>query len=263
MIPRPRFRLLLDGPGEAAWNMSVDEALLLEAGCGGPVLRLYTWRAPALSLGYRQAAPDWLDRCTELGVEVVRRVTGGGAVLHARDLTYAVIAPPGSRGLPDDLAGSYAWIRARLLESLQAAGFDARAARARSDAARLDLCFAGATGNEIELEGRKLIGSAQRRTPIGLLQHGSIRIADDTALYRALTGSTPAPAPPPGIDAGVLREALVRSFATALGDRLEPTLLSPAERARAEARMAQRRLDRLAAPALSLRRFVEAADRVA
>jgi lipoate-protein ligase A len=243
--------------------MSVDEALLLEAGTAGPVLRLYTWRAPALSLGYRQAAPTWLARCDELGVEIVRRVTGGGAVLHARDLTYAVIAPTGTSVLPDDLAGSYAWIRARLLEGLRAAGFEARAARAQPGAARLDLCFAGATGFEVELEGRKLIGSAQRRTPLGFLQHGSIRIADDSPLYRALTGSAPPPAPPPGLDADVLREALVQSFASALGGPLESTLLSAAERARAEARMAQRRLDRLEAPPLSLRRFLEPADTVA
>ena len=103
----PAFRVLLDGPGEAAWNMSVDEALLLEAGRAGPALRLYGWRAPALSLGYRQVAPGWLERCAPLGVEVVRRVTGGGAVLHASDLTYAVVAPTGTRGVPDDLAGSY------------------------------------------------------------------------------------------------------------------------------------------------------------
>jgi lipoate-protein ligase A len=257
------FRVLLDGPGDAAWNMSVDEALLLEARAAGPALRLYTWRAPALSVGYRQAEPVWLERCAALGVEVVRRVTGGGAVLHAGDLTYAVVAPPGTPGLADDLTGSYAWIRARLLEGLQAAGFAARAASARADAARLDLCFAGATGFEVELEGRKLIGSAQRRTAQGFLQHGSIRIADDTALYRALTGAAPAPPPPPGLDAQVLRDALVRSFATALDGRLEPAVLSPAERARAEARMAQRRLDRLAAPPLSLRRFLRAADRVA
>jgi len=259
----PRFRVLQDGPGEARWNMSVDEALLLESGRTGPALRLYGWREPALSLGYRQAAPAWLARCEALGVEVVRRVTGGGAVLHQADLTYAVVAPLGTPGLPDDLSGSYTWIRARLLEGLQSAGFEVRAAQASAGASRLDLCFAGATGNEIELEGRKLIGSAQRRTSLGFLQHGSIRIADDTALYRALTGSSPAPPPPPGLDAAVLRDALVRSFEAALGAPLEPAVLSPAEHARAEARMAQRRFDRLAAPPLSLRRFLAAADRVA
>ena len=243
--------------------MSVDEALLLESSSAGPVLRLYTWRAPAFSLGYRQPAPTWLGRCDELGVEIVRRVTGGGAVLHARDLTYAVIAPIGTPKIPDDLAGSYVWVRARLLAGLQAAGFQARAARAQPGAARLDLCFAGATGFEVELDGRKLIGSAQRRTPHAFLQHGSIRIADDSALYRALTGSAPAPAPPMGLDADVLREALVQSFSAALGQPLEPALLSPPERARAETRMAQRRLDRLAAPTLSLRRFPEPADTVA
>lgn len=259
----PRVRLLRDEPGLAAWNMSVDEALLLECGRSGPALRLYGWRLPAVSLGYRQAAPGWLASCAPLGVEVVRRVTGGGAVLHAGDLTYALVAPPGTPFLPDDLAGSFTWIRARLLEGLQSAGFAARVAEARAGAARLDLCFAGATGFEVELEGTKLIGSAQRRCSLGILQHGSIRIADDTALYRALTGGSPAPPPPPGLDPMVLRDTLVRSFASALGGSLAPALLSPAERARAEARMAQRRVDRLCAPALSLRRFVAAADRVA
>lgn len=243
--------------------MCVDEALLLEAENAGPVLRLYRWRAPAVSLGYRQVAPAWLGRCAELGVEAVRRVTGGGAVLHVADLTYAVAAPPGTPGISDDLAGSYAWIRARLLEGLQAAGFAPRAAQARAGADRLELCFAGATGNEVELDGQKLIGSAQRRSRHGFLQHGSIRIADDTALYRALVGASPAPAPPAGLDATVLSEALVASFEAALGARLEPAELSPAERARAEARMAQRARDPLAAPPLSLRRFLATADRVA
>jgi lipoate-protein ligase A len=257
------WRLLIDEPGEARWNMSVDEALLLEAEEAGPALRLYGWRAPAVSLGYRQRAPSWLSRCDAYGIETVRRITGGGAVLHAGDLTYAVIAPIGTAELPDDLAGSYDWIRTRLLEGLERAGFAGHAARAVDGAARYELCFAGATGFEVELDGQKLIGSAQRRTAHGLLQHGSIRIADDSALYRSLTGDSPAPAPPPGLEADALIPALVASFREALGGRLDDATLSSAERTRAEARMAQRRLDPLAAPALSLRRTVEAADRVA
>jgi lipoate-protein ligase A len=243
--------------------MSVDEALLLEARVSGPVLRLYTWREPALSLGYRQTAPSWLPRCDALGVEVVRRVTGGGAVLHAGDLTYSVVAPAGTAELPDDLTGSYEWIRARLLEGLRATGLAARAAQARAGAERLDLCFAGATGFEVELGGAKLIGSAQRRTAHGLLQHGSIRISDDSALYRALTGTAPENAPPPGLEASSLRQALIASFEAALAAPLETAALSPAERALAEGRRVQRRLDRLVAPALSLRRSPERADRVA
>jgi hypothetical protein len=98
--------------------------------------------------------------------------------------------------------------------------------------------------------------------PDGLLQHGSIRI-DDAALYRALTGGSPASAPPPGLDAGVLSKALIASFDAALPQPLAPAALSEAERACAEGRQAQRRLDRLVAPALSLRRSPEPADRVA
>ena len=125
--------------------MAVDEALLLCAAQGPPTLRLYTWLRPALSLGYRQPAPDWLERCAGLGVDVVRRVSGGGTVLHAGDLTYAVVAPLGTPALPDDLHGSYAWIRSALLDGLRELGISARPSQGEADSARLEVCFAGAT----------------------------------------------------------------------------------------------------------------------
>jgi lipoate-protein ligase A len=250
MGTRP-WRLLLDGAGPAAWNMAVDEALLLCAAGAQPALRLYTWRAPSVSLGLRQLEPEWLPRCEPLGVEVVRRVTGGGAVLHAGDLTYAVVAPAGACELPSDLRGSYEWIRGRLVAGLERAGLAARAARARPGADRLELCFAGATGYEIELDGEKLVGSAQRRLRHAFLQHGSIRIADDGGLYRALTGAAPPgpkllPTPAP-----VLRDALVAAFRAELPGGLE---------ACARARSAVRRQSRLLAPALAFRRGSAPAD---
>jgi lipoyl(octanoyl) transferase len=255
------WRLLRDGPGDAAWNMSADEALLLHAAERGPALRLYSWREPSVSLGLRQAPPEWLHRCTPLGVEVVRRVTGGGAVLHAGDLTYAVVAPLSAGELPGDLRGSYEWIRRRLVAGLTLAGVAAEPARGRPGAERLELCFAGATGTEVELDGEKLVGSAQRRTRRAFLQHGSIRLADDAALYRALTGGAPAAPKPPPLALEALESALVASFAGALPAGLEPASLSPSERECALERTSLRRASPLLAPALALTPQREIADR--
>jgi lipoate-protein ligase A len=242
--------------------MAVDEALLL---CGaGPALRLYTWSGPAVSLGYRQDPPAWIERARTDGLEVVRRATGGGAVLHAGDLTYAVVAPLGTPGLPDDLLGSYTWIRSVLLEALASLGLEVRPAGCAAGAERLAVCFAGATGLEVELAGRKLVGSAQRRTARGFLQHGSIRLRDDSALYARLlapapptlgaAGSvdrtlrpTPVPAPPPvelleTLETEQVMDAIERAFADRLDTALVSAPLSDAERHVARTR-ASLRLD--------------------
>lgn len=244
------WRLLRDPPGPAAWNMAVDEALLL---CGaGPVLRLYGWTRPTVSLGYRRAPPSWLDRCASLGVDVVRRATGGGAVLHAGDLTYAVAAPQGTPELSAGLRASYEWIRARLLEGLGQVGLAVAPSHPADCADRAELCFAGATGMEIDLTGVKLVGSAQRRARAGVLQHGSIRLGDDRALYRALIGSVPgSPSLPPSTTVAAVAAAIESAFRTALDGGLEASELSPVERAVARERANARRAAPLVAPPLA------------
>ena len=88
------WRLIEDGPGSGGWNMGVDEALLASAVAGRATLRLYSWDGPWLSLGYGQPSRgDLRSACLEAGVGMVRRVTGGRAVLHGSDLTYAIAAP--------------------------------------------------------------------------------------------------------------------------------------------------------------------------
>jgi lipoate-protein ligase A len=254
------WRLLQDPPGSAAANMSTDEALLLHS--ARPVLRLYTWERPSVSLGYRQSDPAWLARCAAAGVSVVRRVSGGGAVVHAGDLTYAVVAPLGTRQLPGDLRGSFEWIREALVAGLREAGLDARRGTPREGAERLEICFAGATGYEVELAGRKLVGSAQRRTPWGFLQHGSIRLADDGPLYRELLGLEP-PLPAADICATLARRSIVRAFERALGERLERSELEPAEVQERMRRTAARAREPLLAPPLVSSRFRPSADRLA
>lgn len=250
------WRLLRDPPEPAAWNMAVDEALLLCAAEQGVTLRLYTWRRPALSLGYRRTLPVPETRLSTLGVDGVRRVTGGGAVLHAGDLTYAVAAPRGLPELPDDLEGSHARIREAVLAGLRSLGLDARPSLGTPTAERLDLCFAGSTASEIQLAARKLVGSAQRRTSPAFLQHGSIRLRDERALYRALLGEDPGP-PPIGLadlDAEKVAVALIAGFATLAPAGLAPGRLSDEERAIACERAEFRRRQPLGVPPLDLKK---------
>ena len=230
--------------------MSVDEALLETA--QRPTLRLYSWPRPAASLGYRQPAPDWLGRAAELGVDVVRRCSGGGTVLHAGDLTYAVVVPRGCPGVPEGLACSYDWIRRRLIEGLQRAGLPVSASHAVPAADRFALCFAAATGREIDLDAVKLVGSAQRRTAWGLLQHGSIRLRDDRELYRQLMGSEPGPPPDlAAVDGERVAAGIVSAFESATGGAVpERALLSP-EFERARWRAACRSAAPLTLPSLS------------
>jgi len=254
------WRLLLDPPASAAANMSVDEALLVCA--RRPLLRLYGWARPSISLGYRQAPPSWLARAAGRGIAVVRRPSGGGAVVHAGDLTYAVVAPLPTPGLPGDLRGSFEWIRDVLVAGLRQAGLDARRGTHREGSDRLDVCFAGATGFEVELAGRKLVGSAQRRTPWAFLQHGSIRLSDDAALYRELLGEEP-PLPGADVSAEVAGRAIVAAFEGALDAPLEISELTAAERREQTARVAMRAREPLLAPPLASSRFRPFADRLA
>ena len=126
-----RWRLLLDGPGTGPWNMAVDDALLRSAQAGAlPTLRFYSWDGAWLSLGLSQALSTTRQRlCRDAGVGIVRRATGGRAVLHGADLTYAVAAPIGE--LPAGLQATYA----QLGEALRL-GLAGRAVRGRAQARR-------------------------------------------------------------------------------------------------------------------------------
>ena len=256
----PAWRLLCDGPADAAWNMSLDEALLCGVSGSAPVLRFYRWRCPSVSLGYRQSAPHWPPDAP--AVELVRRATGGGAVLHADDLTYAVIAPRDCPDLPPGLAASSCRIREILIEGLADAGIEALPSRGAADAVRAELCFSATTGSEIESSGAKLVGSAQRRTRWGLLQHGSLRVRDDTALYERLFGSNPGPAAHAGCSHEALERALAAAFGRALDGRLEPSALRDGERRLALERQQSRARDPLVVPPLSSRSPVFSADRL-
>jgi lipoate-protein ligase A len=174
--------------------MAADEALLDDVVAGAPpALRLYRWTRPALSLGRFQPAADVDDdACARLGVDVVRRPTGGRGLLHGGDLTYAVAMP-----LPSGPDGRVDAVYRRLAGALIAglAGLGVEAAVARHDGPAGPVCFAGQQGADLRVGDRKLCGSAQVRRDGAVLQHGSIlleRLAfDETDLLLARPG-TPA-----------------------------------------------------------------------
>lgn len=239
----PRWRLLQHGSADGAFNMGVDEALLASAIAGIATLRLYEWEGHWLSLGYAQALdPRRIEICREAGVGIVRRITGGRAVLHGSDLTYCLAAP--ETALPEGLRGSYRLVADALIEALQSLGVAAGRSAARSGTVgpgELD-CFAMPAEDEICVRGRKLAGSAQRRSRGGVLQHGSIRLAPDPPEVTRAVGFAPGAATSLA-ELGVrvkgeeLREALKAAFRKALGGSLEASVLSASERRSAEQRV--------------------------
>jgi lipoate-protein ligase A len=157
--------------------MARDDALLREAErTGAALLRLYRWDPPCLSFGRNEPALARYDPAAiaRLGLDVVRRPTGGRAVWHDEEVTYAVAAPSAAFG---GLRAAYHAIHARLAAALRRLGADASLAPARP-AVRLSAggaaCFAAPVGGEVLIGGRKVVGSAQVRLGAALLQHGSI-----------------------------------------------------------------------------------------
>jgi lipoyl(octanoyl) transferase len=181
--PPANWRLLITPPASGAWNMAVDEAILEQIGLGQspPTLRLYAWAPPCLSLGYAQPAND-VDRArlARLGWDIVRRPTGGRAILHTDELTYAVIGPLDEPRLQGSLLESYHRLADALLVSLQTLSLPAHAdPEAAPGLAGGPVCFEVPSNYEITVDGKKLIGSAQARRKEGVLQHGSLPLAGD------------------------------------------------------------------------------------
>ncbi|MCE9601897.1 MAG: hypothetical protein K8S21_06725 [Gemmatimonadetes bacterium] len=183
----PRWRFLDSGAGGGNVNMATDAALMAQARRTGiGTFRIYGWNAPTLSLGRHERARDRFDgvRLAALGVDVVRRPTGGRALLHDREVTYSVTAPLGTLSLGE----SYAVINALLLDALARLGVQATVAVAAHRPLRPEgaACFAEPGAGELTVGGAKLVGSAQWREDGALLQHGSILLADDQSLIDQL-----------------------------------------------------------------------------
>lgn len=215
---REPWRLLTTWDGEPGWNMALDEALL-QGRAARPTLRLYTWRPAALSLGYFQR---WSDvPAAAAAPAVVRRLTGGGAIHHDRELTFSIAAPADHPLYRGELANSYGRVHALVARTLERYGVQPEPRGAReltSDRPETGMCFHASSPLDLVWNDRKGVGSAQRRTGGRVLHHGSIKLGTTPLEGSIATLEDTAP----GLAPEAFAEVLLAHFAEALGARLEP-----------------------------------------
>lgn len=232
-----RLGLIRDLPASGSWNMAVDEALLASAWREGKAtLRLYGWQPATLSLGYFQVMADRQEHPPSRRCPVVRRWTGGGAIVHDRELTYCLALPAGRPWPP--AKALYDLVHQTLIDTLVEWGLkavqyrdlvrDCRTAMESPLRSRQPfLCFLRRSCSDVLLSGHKIAGSAQRRRRGAVLQHGSVLLAcsplaPELPGIAELSGQT--------IAADELAQRWVNYLAAALGVLVEPRQLTSQER---------------------------------
>jgi len=256
------WRLLLTGPSDGPTNMAVDEAIMEAVGQGvvPPTLRFYGWQPPCLSLGRFQPVDGTvnLDACRARGDDLVRRPTGGRAILHDtpdHELTYSLAIPQDDPRVAGDILTSYRAISAALVRGLARLGVSAQLTPVLGHALHPETaaCFDQPSGYEVTVNGRKLVGSAQARSGGAILQHGTMLLDVDLPVWVAVLH------PPSGVTAEAFQEhlagrltslrqavgrpvafdevamALADGFRETFGVALVPGELTVVERQRAEA----------------------------
>lgn len=250
-----QWRLLYDLPMTGAQNMAIDEAIMtsVAAGDSPPTLRFYRWEPACLSLGYSQKWVDAdLEGLQQHGWDLVRRPTGGRAILHADELTYSVALPIDDPLAEGTIIESYRRISEALIAGVEQGGAALEAARQQKRSGEVGpICFEVPSHYEITYEGRKLIGSAQVRRRDGILQHGSLPLDGDLGRIcdaltypdepareaarakirdRAVTLSEVLRQP---VDWDTAAAMIVAGFEKVFGIHFEPGVLSPTETAAA------------------------------
>ena len=249
-FPQSTWRLIQTAAADGAANMASDEAILraVASGQAPPTLRLFAWDPPCLSLGRNQSASE-IDRLqlAHNGYDLVRRPTGGQAILHTDELTYSASIPKDDPRVSDSVLETCQQLSQGLLAALQVLGVQGAVARLHQPGKKSSgpVCFETVADHEIAVDGQKLIGSAQMRVKGAVLQHGTLPLSGDIARICALLASP--------VDHEKVRsrattlervlsrkveweeaaEAIVRGFSTALNVCLEPADLTPGELAEA------------------------------
>ena len=234
--------LLIDlVPRRGAANMAVDEYLFANLGKEPrTTVRFYSWARPTASLGYTQSIDKVLDLdyCLRNGIDVVRRMTGGKLVLHWREITYSV-ASSDTAAFSSTLAESYRLISAGLIRGLEKMGLRARlAGPPPSSYTKGNMpCFAYPARDEIEIDGRKIVGSAQKRVAGRFLQHGSIPLQDDEGLLKCISlardedsdlkRTSVSEALGREVDRGWAVDCLAKGMAEHFSIRFKPLILGP------------------------------------
>ena len=178
------WKVIIDNKLPGAVNMQKD--LDLFNNCKEPTLRIYGWNPPCISLGYSQDINEYIyvEKAKALGWDTVKRPTGGGIVFHNSDeVTYSVVCP--LEVMPKGAMEAYYYISEKIVLALSKLGVKSEIRSTKSEGnskfeirnSKSELCFATAREFEITVDGRKLVGSAQKRNRTTMLQHGSIQVA--------------------------------------------------------------------------------------
>jgi lipoate-protein ligase A len=185
IYPAADWRLLQTDLADGATNMAMDEAILwaVAEGESRPTLRFYGWQPPCLSIGYSQSMEGEVDvdRCREVGVDFVRRPTGGRSILHADELTYSVVAPQAEPRVAGGVIESYRRLSMGLVAGLRTLGLAVAQVEVANNKGESAACFDAPSSYEIAVGGKKLVGSAQVRKKNMVLQHGSLPLEGDIA----------------------------------------------------------------------------------
>lgn len=262
-VIRPTWRLIVHDAASGAWNMAVDEAIAQSAGSGESpsTLRFYAWAPPCLSLGRNQPLDEIdLERCAAHGVDIVRRPTGGRAILHTDELTYSVAAAPKDPVVAGAVLDAYHNLSVGLVAGLRRLGLVVQEAPGTNRAGPYvsAACFEVPSAYEITAAGRKLMGSAQSRRVDWVLQHGSLPLTGDIArivdylrfgaederealrVGLALRATTVRALLGREVAFREAAETMARGFAQALGIDLVPGDLGPEERTVAQGLVAEK-----------------------
>jgi len=196
---RATWRLIRSAPADGPTHMAVDEAILraVAAGLVPPTLRFYAWEPACLSLGRAQSVEDVdLEALRAAGFDLVRRPTGGKAILHVDELTYSVVAPQEEPRVAGGIVESYRRLSSGLVRGLERLGVADLVADQRVENRGLKgpVCFEVPSDYEITVGGRKLVGSAQMRARGVVLQHGALPLYGDVARICPLLAAHPEPA---------------------------------------------------------------------
>jgi lipoate-protein ligase A len=159
---KEQWRLLITENNSAYSNMAIDRAVLANVSKdkAPPTVRFFTWKPPAISIGYFQSLKEEVDlaACKDLGVDYVRRITGGGAVFHDKELTYSIVIPESHYKIPKNIMESYGLICGAIIKGLK----------------QIDIESRYVPINDIIADGKKISGNAQTRKAKTVLQHGTI-----------------------------------------------------------------------------------------
>ena len=214
------FRLMLDPPRSASLNMAIDEALMRSRAVHGPVLRFYGWEEPSITAGYFQNVEQVARRfgAEKKGIPVVRRLSGGGAVLHGQDLTFSLCLSHPNDFFPTDVKSSYLKINEAVRVGLQNnyPGMDYADCRTISPQKKQGgerVCFDAPACYDLLMDGKKILGSSQRRMHGTLLHQASLFL---------------------GAEHETLIKLIVRGFEENWGIRFENSELTESERGSAE-----------------------------